>query len=1143
MTLIWFALAAAYLGLVFWIGSWGDGRSPKAKKLSSHPLVYSFALAIYCTAWTYFGAVGEAARNQWNYLPILLGPILLYLFGYKLLVKLIRVSKKQHVTTIADLISSRYGKRQMVALMVTVIVLLATIPYIALQLQAIGTAFSLVSGEQNTTLVVLTATLFIGLFCVFFGTQKTDVTEYRHGLMLSIAFESVLKIVALSLIALFALWSITSGGVSFGDQFLTQAALNNSFGAIPFWLQTLIAAIAVLCLPRQFHVAIIDNLNINHMATARWLFPAYLALTALMIPIIATAGANLFGADNVPPDSYVLAIAGESSSWLLQALVFLGGMSAATAMIIVSTLTLSTMISNDVIMPKLLNKRPGLQQKYSHIHFILWLRRGVIAGILVLAFSYHIFLSGNMSLSSIGLLAFSLVIQLAPAILGGLYWQRAHAHGVIAGLVAGIFAWLLLLLFPLLSGTSEAGLDSEIISITATLALVVNLVFYVIFSLMAEPNLMDKLQAQSFVSAKESTSLEVTDNAITIKNEDLLTVLKTFLGERRSQQLLAGFEEHEQQNIHPDDVPQQAFILFCERSLGGVLGASSSNLLINAVLKNQQMNFEQLVSVFDDTTQAIQTHQNTLFASLESLAQGISVIDKDLQLAAWNKGYLEIFNYPADMVKVGTPIEELVRYNAERGECGFGDTEQLVHKRMEHLRAGKPHKFVRQRSDGRVIEMIGNPLPNGGFITSFNDITEHIEFQTALKEANIDLEKRVSSRTEEVRAINAELHEEIKRREAVEQKLLEARELAEQANASKTYFLAQASHDILQPLNSASLYLSAIENMPKSAELQDMLAKLGNSIEAGESLIATLLEIARLDQGALSPQMTPVNLSELLNSLVQEFASATEQKQLKLKLRCGPQLWVKADPVYLHRIVRNLLSNALKYTDKGGVLLAVRPRGDKLLLQIWDTGEGISDTHQNNIFQDFYRAHDGTEAGLGLGLAVVSRLSKLMSIPLSLRSTEHRGSCFSLLLQTESAAPESPTATAPDATTGTLTGMTALCLDDDRHNLDAMQTLLTRWQINSLLANNITEAETLIAQQRPNVLLVDYQLGENRSGIDFILQAREQSATRIPAVLITAERDEDIITQAQANHIHYLSKPLKPARLRALLKSFRLEHQ
>lgn len=1137
MTLAWFALAACYLGFIFWLGSWGDGRSQKAKYFSSHPFTYAFALAIYCTAWTYFGAVGEAARNHWNYLPILLGPMLLYLFGYRLIIKLIQVSKKQHITTIADLVSSRYGKRQIIALVVTLIVLLATIPYIALQLQAIGAAFASVSGAQNTDLVVLAASVFIGAFCVFFGTRRTDVTEYRHGLMLSIAFESMLKLFALALVAIVAWVFLLDNRIETGSHFLNIENVNDSIGSIPFWLQTFVAGAAVLCLPRQFHVAIIDNLNVKHVHTARWLFPLYLLIIALLIPVITSVGLNQFSGTDIHPDNYVLALSESSNSLLLQALVFLGGLSAATAMIIVSTLTLSTMISNDVILPKLLSGSKKFASNNSHINQILWLRRGVIAAILLLGYGYHIYLSNNMTLASIGLLAFSLVIQLLPAIVAGLYWQRAHAHGVIAGLISGIFAWVLFLLFPIITHPASEPLSGELISITAVLALAVNCIFFVIFSRLSTPSLIDKIQAHAFVKAQDAVPDGMVIASTSIKNEDLITVLDTFLGPERTRQLVSEYEYYHKVKIPSQQTPDQDFILFCERSLGGVIGASSSNLLINAVLHNQQMNFEQLVRVFDDTTQAIQTNQTMLFASLESLAQGLSVVDKSLCLVAWNKGYLDVFNYPEGMVSVGTPVETLVRYNAERGECGPGDIDMLVNKRMEHLRAGKPHKFVRRRSDGRVIEMIGNPLPNGGFVTSFNDVTEHIEIQRALKEANIDLEKRVSSRTDEVKAINEELHTEIQRRAEIEQQLVEAREIAEQANSSKTRFLALASHDILQPLNSAKLYLSAMHDQTMSEEASTILKKLENSVNASETLISTLLEIARLDQGALKPNMQACSLRNMFTQLQAEFESLAQAKNLRFRLAGNLDHWVLSDPIYLQRIMRNLLSNAVKYTENGEVMLAIRGRREQILIQIYDTGEGITDTAKNKIFEDFYRAHEGNEQGVGLGLAVVARLSKLLDINLSLRSHFGKGSCFSLSLPIAEA--EIKEAEHKEKAQE-VTGLSALCLDDDPQNLDAMQTLLTKWNITATITQTPEQAFSELANHKPDVLLVDYHLGKAQDGLMFIQQAREKYQVAFPAILITAVREQEIINKAKALDIGYLSKPVKPAKLRALLRAYKV---
>ena len=265
------------------------------------------------------------------------------------------------------------------------------------------------------------------------------------------------------------------------------------------------------------------------------------------------------------------------------------------------------------------------------------------------------------------------------------------------------------------------------------------------------------------------------------------------------------------------------------------------------------------------------------------------------------------------MVRVGRPVEDLVRYNAQRGECGAGEVENLVQKRLEHMRKGTSHRFLRQRSDGRTLEMVGTPLPGGGFVTSFNDVTEHIETQHALKEANIDLENRIQKRAQEVQTINAELRLEIQRRAQAETQLVSARKAAEQANASKTRFLALASHDILQPLNAAKLYLGALEETVLNDDTRHTLGKLSNSIHASEALIATLLDIARIDQGELKAEYSATHVPEVLQPLITEFELIAEHKGLQLRSHIA-DVWVKTDRTYLYRIMQNFLSNALKYT-------------------------------------------------------------------------------------------------------------------------------------------------------------------------------------------------------------------------------------
>lgn len=1134
MTFGWVTLALLYLFLLFNIASWGDKNSPTARWITSHPVIYSLALAIYCTAWTFFGAVGQASRDTWIYLPILLGPVLVYILGYRFIYKLTLVSKKQHINTIADFIASRYGKRQAVALLVTIIALLATIPYIALQLKAIGATFKLLTNQPNSQFIIVISTAFIALFAIYFGTKQTDVTEYRRGLILAISFESTIKLLALVLVAYVgyqAWYNLESTPIL--ASFVTEQALSQ-FGSFTFFAQTIMAAAAIICLPRQFHVAIVDNLSLNHLKTARWLFPVYLLITAAVIPIIAMAGQAVFSGQNVEPDTYVLSLAMHSESLLLQIIVFVGGLSAATAMIIVATLTLSTMLTNDVVLPRLLAVKQHSATYGDYGKRIRLIRRVIIGIILLLAFFYHQQMTGSRSLHSIGLIAFSLVIQLLPAVIGGLYWKRGHAHGVYAGLMVGLITWVLWLVLPIVNSTMSEYAQSELLSQGAIISLITNLIAYVLFSWFAPARLIDRIQAEAFVSPADVRNTPVKSHSINLTIADLITLLSTFMGSGRCQQLVNEYQQLHHCTVERTEPPDEAFMAFCERALGGVIGASSAKALIDSVLRGKKLDFTEVINFFDDTTQAMQFNMTALLTSLENMDQGISVIDKHLNLVAWNKQYAALYTYPEELLVVGTPIEKLMRYNAQQGEFGRDDIEAEVEKRLEHLKSGTPHRFTRQRRDGRVIEMVGNPLPGGGFVTSFNDITGHVEIQQALEESNIDLEHRIKKRTEEVHSINAELRLEIERRRDIEKELIRARKAAEDANASKTRFLALASHDVLQPLNAAKLYVSALQEAHLPESVVSIVNKLSHSVTSSEALIATLLDISRLDQGELKPNPEPVDIRALCGPIVDETAMRAKEKGLELRTRI-PECWVYADKTFLYRILQNLLSNAVKYTEKGKVLLSARKRNGKILLQVRDTGIGISLEQQALIFSDFYRTNESAEHGIGLGLGVVRRLSHQMQCKIHVDSEVGRGSCFSLSFPI--AQPQAGQPQVQGSPTASFGSLRVLCVDDQQENLDAMQTLLERWGISVVLADNWDDAIKQADIFSPQILLMDYQLGHGVNGLDLIEAIRQHLDVVLPASLITATHDEDVVKRCKEQGVNYLSKPLKPAKLRALLKS------
>lgn len=1132
MSFGWLALALFYLCLLFWIAKWGDRNTPTSRWLTSSPLVYSLALGIYCTAWTFFGAVGQASRDNWLYLPILLGPMIVYLFFYRFIRKLILVSKKQHISTIADFISARYGKRQLVALLVTIIALLATIPYIALQLKAIDAIFISISEQQHSSVVVPIATVFIAIFAMYFGTKNTDVTEYRRGLMLAISFESCIKLLALLLVAIVGYQFYKANPTNdIFIEFKTESAIDTFF-SFTFWAQTLMAAAAVICLPRQFHVAVVDNLNLAHLKQARWFFPLYLFVIALTIPVIAGAGDAIFSESGMNADNYVLALATLSGSLLLQVIVFIGGLSAATAMIIVATLTLSTMITNDVVLPKILERFASLQ--VNRIRRIKLVRRVVIFLILTLAFLYQHQMTNEASLASIGLLAFSLVIHLLPSIVGGLYWKRAHAHGVYAGLLSGMVVWTMWLMLPILGNSSPLSNQSETLSQGAIVSLCANIIAYILFSLITQSRLIDRIQAEAFVSTGDAGSALSADLKFTVKVEDLYTLIEKFTGSQRCEQLFEDYARRMNIEIDMQQTANDDFLSFCERALGGVVGSSSSKALIDSVVRGKKLDITEVVNFFEESAHTVEFNVSALMSSLENLEQGISVVDKKLNLVAWNKRYIEIFNFPPELIYAGMPIVQLIRYNISHSQCAPEEIEIQVQRRIERLNSGEAHRFSRKRENGRVIETIGKPLPGGGFVTSFHDITGHVELQQALEETNVDLALRMRKRTVEVHSINAELRLEIERRSVAEKELIRARKEAEDANASKTRFLALASHDVLQPLNAAKLYLSALQETKLDEETTNIINKLNDSVVSSEALIGTILDISRLDQGELKPFIETVNLLEIFTPILNEMSMKAKEKNLLFKHRIQ-DVWLSTDRTYIYRIFQNLISNAVKYTKTGKVLVTARKQGKKVLIAVRDTGIGIPTLQQAAIFSDFYRVDNTYEQGVGLGLGVVKRLTQQLACNVKVSSIEGKGSCFSIMFDCMPEPEASSLVVSPALSV--FSGLKILCIDDQQENLDAMQTLLKKWGVEVATANNYDDALTVSQDFLPQILLVDYQLGKGPNGLAIIEIIRSQLNMVLPACLITAERGDDLIKKCKDQGVNYLSKPLKPAKLRTLIQS------
>src|SRR5579863_7124919 len=459
-------IALAYIGFLFLVASYGDRRHELFRGSRAQLLIYPLSLAIYCTSWTFFGSVGVAARTGFDFLAIYIGPVMMVGLAYPLIIRIVRLAKAQNITSIADFIAARYGKSQAVAATVALIAIVGMIPYIALQLKAVsasvGTILAAVSAGSGAAKpllgdIALFVALLMAAFAVLFGTRHIDATEHQDGLMLAVATESVIKLVAFLAVGIFVTFVMYPGPLAlFADALQrpeTAAVLTRVPPATTFLASTVLSLFAIVLLPRQFHVGVVENHSEAEVRRAAWLFPLYLVLINLFVVPIATAGLLSFPAD-ADGDMFVLALPLKAHSEIFALIAFVGGLSAATAMVIVESVALAIMVSNDIVIPLVLKRRAAGTGPSDAGAQLLMIRRVAIFVILCLAYIYYRS-AGPAQLASIGLLSFAAIAQFAPAFLGGLIWRRGNARGAIAGMSAGILVWGYTLLLP---SISDAGI-------------------------------------------------------------------------------------------------------------------------------------------------------------------------------------------------------------------------------------------------------------------------------------------------------------------------------------------------------------------------------------------------------------------------------------------------------------------------------------------------------------------------------------------------------------------------------------------------------------------------------------------------------------------------------------------------------------
>jgi signal transduction histidine kinase/CheY-like chemotaxis protein len=565
---------------------------------------------------------------------------------------------------------------------------------------------------------------------------------------------------------------------------------------------------------------------------------------------------------------------------------------------------------------------------------------------------------------------------------------------------------------------------------------------------------------------------------------------------------------------------------FTENLLASAIGAPSSRLVMSLMLRRLNVGRDSALKLLDEASEAVQYNRDLLQTAIDHVSQGIAVFDKKMQLICWNRQFRDLLMLPPHFGRVGAPLDEILRFMAQRVQSVPAAVEELVTDRITKYQLTM-EVFHERSIDGRVVEVRTNPMPFGGIAVTYTDITEREAVAGALAKANESLERRVQDRTQELAVAKAK---------------------ADEANLSKTRFLAAASHDVLQPLNAARLYAASLIERSPPAEIGRLVRNIDASLDGVEEILTALLDISRLDSGAMKPDYTVFPVKELLEQLRIDFEPAAKARGISLRIVNSYAL-VRSDRKLLRRILQNLVSNAIKYNSGNGkVLLGCRRRGRMLHIEVLDTGPGIAEHQRELIFKEFHRLdrHGAGVPGLGLGLSIVDRMCRVMNHELSLRSVPGKGSAFSVALAmarwSDMEQPR-PFNMRP-LPYGNLRGAVILCLDNDRGVTDSMSTLLAGWQCLVMTASGSASAieQLEAAQVTPDIIVSDFHMdGEN--GIEAVHRISAACQCGIPAIVISADGASDLREAVGAAGHAFLQKPVKPAALRALISQMIIQRR
>ncbi|HCN49110.1 MAG TPA: sodium:proline symporter [Chryseobacterium sp.] len=652
-----FFVVLFYLALLFLVAHLAEKK--KGKRWINNPYIYALSLAVYCTAWTYYGSIGVAATSGLNYLPIYIGPVMIIPAWIYINTRIVRISRVNKISSLADFISLRYGNSRSFSAIITIVCLLAIVPYIGLQIKAISETFHLVTETpmskdiltDNATFVVV----LIALFSSYYGTKYVDASEKRLGIISAIALESFLKLFFIIILGFFVIYYVFDG---FSDiyqkasrfhDFKAKNTFNGIEGAINWMVLCMISATAICILPRQFHTAIVENRQEKHIRTAVWFFPLYLLIFTIFIFPIAWGGRLIFDGQKVNPEFYSILIPQHFDNTLITVLVFLGGLSSCISMIIISAITLSIMLSNNLIIPYGLLGKLKSENEEQNTRSITNIRKFSIFALIIMAFAFYKYFILKTSLDSVGLISFVVIAQLAPAFFGALFWRRGSYKGAVAGLAAGLAICYFGLIIPqyYFSYNQEfKGVLREMYDAFGFFtipylgripqiffwSLLVNTGLFTIISVSIKGNYRERNFAELYVDIDKY--IQNHENAFiwrgTAYISDIQNILERFLGKNKTEQALRIFNL--KYNIDSKtETADSRFIKFSENLLAGRIGTASAKILIEGVTKEDKISLKEVLDILEESKENI-----SLNKKLTEQSEELQKLSDDLRTANEN---------------------------------------------------------------------------------------------------------------------------------------------------------------------------------------------------------------------------------------------------------------------------------------------------------------------------------------------------------------------------------------------------------------------------------------------------------------------------------------------------------------------------